>query len=214
MKYIPQINFRRTMLIARRDYLGYVRTWGFWISFSAPFIFVILGVFLSSANIEISRTQYIAVIDNTGEYFPGISDYYDDIYKEKSASFRFITSPKMNLDELTPYLVGDITRVIEGEVSVIGGALIVKEKIGSELPNVEYWSTRISKMDAPNFIYRYQRYLKRGYYLEKAGLTVEGLDEVIRSVEPVKLYNPIKTEVEDKSVNSSDTIPYLSLIHI
>jgi len=30
---MPAINMRRTFLIARRDYLGYVKTWGFWISF-------------------------------------------------------------------------------------------------------------------------------------------------------------------------------------
>jgi len=35
---MPAINMRRTFLIARRDYLGYVKTWGFWISFFLPFV--------------------------------------------------------------------------------------------------------------------------------------------------------------------------------
>ena len=40
---LPKINLRRTYLIARRDYLGYVKTWGFWISFFMPFIFGRIG---------------------------------------------------------------------------------------------------------------------------------------------------------------------------
>ena len=41
---MPAINLRRTYLIARRDYLGYVKTWGFWISFFLPFI--IFGIII------------------------------------------------------------------------------------------------------------------------------------------------------------------------
>ena len=35
---LPAINLRRTYLIARRDYLGYVKTWGFWLSFHALYL--------------------------------------------------------------------------------------------------------------------------------------------------------------------------------
>ena len=43
---LPAINIRRTYLIARRDYLGYVKTWGFWLSFFMPFVFGFLGLSL------------------------------------------------------------------------------------------------------------------------------------------------------------------------
>jgi len=38
MAFLPSVNLRRTFLIARRDYLGYVKTVGFWVSFLLPFL--------------------------------------------------------------------------------------------------------------------------------------------------------------------------------
>jgi len=65
MKF-PAINMRRTYLVARRDYLGYVKTWGFWISFFMPFIFGILGFFASSWDFKVSPIRYETVLDETG----------------------------------------------------------------------------------------------------------------------------------------------------
>ncbi len=74
---IPKINLRRTYLIARRDYLGYVKTWGFWISFFMPFIFGALGLLFSLADIDISPVRYEAIIDETGQHKAGIVQYYE-----------------------------------------------------------------------------------------------------------------------------------------
>jgi len=47
------LNMRRALLIARRDYLGYIKTWGFWVSFFLPFIFGILTFFASFLDINL-----------------------------------------------------------------------------------------------------------------------------------------------------------------
>jgi len=80
---LPAINFRRTYLIARRDYLGYVKTWGFWISFFMPFIFGALGFFFAAADINISPTRYETVIDETGQHGQAIIALYNDEIRDE-----------------------------------------------------------------------------------------------------------------------------------
>ena len=60
------INIRRTLLIARRDYLGYIKTWGFWISFIMPFVFGFLGFLYSTTDFNIQPVRYEAILDDTG----------------------------------------------------------------------------------------------------------------------------------------------------
>ena len=80
---LPAINLRRTYLIARRDYLGYVKTWGFWISFFMPFIFGALGFFFAAADIDISPTRYETVIDETGQHGQAIIALYNDEIRDE-----------------------------------------------------------------------------------------------------------------------------------
>ena len=86
MRFLPKINLRRTFLIARRDYLGYVKTWGFWISFLLPFLFAGFGFFMATADIELTPTQYVAVLDETGEHAAGLNDIYDEMLEEAAQS--------------------------------------------------------------------------------------------------------------------------------
>jgi len=84
MSYIPKVNLRRTFLIARRDYLGYVKTWGFWISFLLPFIFGGFGVLMATADIDINPTQYVAVIDNTGDHEDRLNALYAEMLEDRA----------------------------------------------------------------------------------------------------------------------------------
>ena len=65
---LPAINIRRTYLIARRDYLGYVKTWGFWLSFFMPFVFGFLGILASTLDFNHSPTRYETIWDETGQH--------------------------------------------------------------------------------------------------------------------------------------------------
>ena len=79
MSFLPKINLRRTFLIARRDYLGYVKTWGFWISFLLPFVFGGFGFFAATADIDLTPTQYVTVIDETGMHGQRFHNLYDEM---------------------------------------------------------------------------------------------------------------------------------------
>ena len=69
---MPAINLRRTYLIARRDYLGYVKTWGFWISFVLPFIIGAIVIAVSLSGFSVSPVRYEAILDETGLHAPAI----------------------------------------------------------------------------------------------------------------------------------------------
>ena len=76
MSLVPRVNLRRTFLIARRDYLGYVKTWGFWISFLLPFLFGGFGFFMAQADLDFSPPQYATVLDMTGEHEARLMDLH------------------------------------------------------------------------------------------------------------------------------------------
>jgi ABC-2 type transport system permease protein len=68
---IPKLSLRRALLIARRDFLGYIKTWGFWISFFLPVIFGFIGFAFATSDISIAPKRYVTVIDTTGQQTEG-----------------------------------------------------------------------------------------------------------------------------------------------
>lgn len=86
MSGLPKINMRRTFLIARRDYLGYVKTWGFWISFLVPFIFGAFGFLMATADFDLSPTQQVTVLDETGQHKDGLLAIYDEMLEDRAKS--------------------------------------------------------------------------------------------------------------------------------
>ncbi len=69
---LPAINLRRALLIAQRDYVGYVKTVGFWVSFFLPFIMGAILLFVASRGINVSPVRYEAILDETGQHRAGI----------------------------------------------------------------------------------------------------------------------------------------------
>lgn len=78
---------RRVWLVARRDYVGYIKTWGFWISFILPFVFAGLGYFMASSDFDVEPVRYEAILDDTGTYradIEAISQANFDAMRRKS----------------------------------------------------------------------------------------------------------------------------------
>ena len=67
---------RAILLIARREYLSYVATWGFWLSLLAVPIFATIGATIPALVENSQPTRYFAVIDETGQ---GL----DDLIRER-----------------------------------------------------------------------------------------------------------------------------------
>ena len=57
---------RNIYLIFRRDFLGYVKAWGFWLSLAAVPLFLIIGVGFGMFAASSSPVRYYAVIEPSG----------------------------------------------------------------------------------------------------------------------------------------------------
>lgn len=86
ISFLPKINLRRTFLIARRDYLGYVKTIGFWVSFFLPFIGGAIGYGFTRLDVEFSPPRYEAILDETGQYADGIIALHEAKNKNRVAT--------------------------------------------------------------------------------------------------------------------------------
>jgi len=69
---IPAMSPRRTLLIARRDFLGYVKTWGFWLTALGPFFGIVFGVLMPFLMAKSEPVLYAAILDETGAHAPAI----------------------------------------------------------------------------------------------------------------------------------------------
>lgn len=78
-----RLNMRRALLIARRDYLGYIKTWGFWISFFLPFIFGILAVVATQLDLDFEPPRYEAILDETGVHSRALIARYEERFNER-----------------------------------------------------------------------------------------------------------------------------------
>ena len=83
-KNIGGLNMRRALLIARRDYLGYIKTWGFWITFFLPLIGGILGFLLVQLDLDFETTRYETILDDTGRHKAAITAQYEQDYTARA----------------------------------------------------------------------------------------------------------------------------------
>lgn len=66
------ISPRRTYIIARRDFLGYIKTWGFWLTALGPFLGIIFGILFPLVMSQSEPTRYATILDETGLHANGI----------------------------------------------------------------------------------------------------------------------------------------------
>ena len=69
--------FSRIWLIAMRDFMGYVKTWGFWLSFMFPILGGAIGYLFASSDIDLSPPRYETLLDETGVHGSAILDFYE-----------------------------------------------------------------------------------------------------------------------------------------
>lgn len=68
------ISFRRTFIIARRDFLGYIKTWGFWLTALGPFLGIIFGIMFPLIMSQSEPTRYATILDETGLHANAIEE--------------------------------------------------------------------------------------------------------------------------------------------
>ena len=128
MSVLPAVNLRRTFLIARRDYLGYIKTWGFWISFLMPFIGMGFGIGFATLDVELSPPRYETILDETGQASDGILALHEDRQRRKVD--RFIES--LGSLTMTEAQESSIRETLERE-----GAAAAKAQIERDVPSLQ-----------------------------------------------------------------------------
>jgi len=126
---MPAINLRRTYLIARRDYLGYVKTWGFWISFFLPFVIGAIIIAVNLAGFSVSPVRYEAILDETGAHATAI------VQKESDKQDELIATLLNSMGEtlLNDDQAEELAKTIETEGTKVPGATERMKSLDSKL---------------------------------------------------------------------------------
>ncbi len=226
---LPKVDFRRTYLIARRDFLGYVKTWGFWLSFLMPFLFGGLGFLASSMNLNVEPVRYETILDETGKYGEGIIAMENAKWEKARALIEdnlppsmaeegmdrvqskviFVDPPSDNMEEIKLYVKGDKTLTIDGETAQLNGALHIHS--GSAGPIVDYWSTNVNSNYVKRLASDFFKKRATEAYLSGGGLSSKGLSEARSGAAEVNPFDPSKVSEGgegDQAITETDKIPF------
>ena len=98
-------NLRRTFLIAKRDFVGYIKTWGFWLSFLFPFIGGAIGIFAATLDINLTTSRYEAILDESGLHAANIEQRFlerqNDLYRQAYEKLDLVLSDDQSAKLLT-----------------------------------------------------------------------------------------------------------------
>lgn len=158
---------RNIYLIFRRDYLGYVKAWGFWLSLAAVPIFLVIGASFGYFAATASPVRYYAVVEPSDVYAGAIEGEFqrraEETVKEARAlaeqmnipldeaqhqiedatggrKYFAVPAPAQTLEELRPWLTGERTvSGPAGEKPLF--AVFILSDDGRQL---EYWSNDVN----------------------------------------------------------------------
>ncbi len=201
---LPKINIRRTYLIARRDFLGYIKTWGFWLSFLMPFViftFVLLG---SRMDINVEPMRYEAILDETGLHAENIKEYdkknrflpgTPNLENPANERTRYVDPPADNITELQLYLTGAKTFMVNDEPQSLSALLHIYEKDGKI--SADYWSANVTNERLKSVANRYFKVAAASGYISGANSELQGaydkIDDLNKSLNPEEELTPRRT---------------------
>lgn len=218
-------------LIFRRDYFGYISAWGFWLGLLALPLLASLGIVFMSLASSTMPTRYYAVIEQGSVYADAIDAEFeraqndaaeaakamtqqmnlpdrttdamhaqmDDAMGERK--FINVTPPAETIDDLRPYLLGEI--LVDGPLGPRPlFAVIVVEPDGSELA---YWSEDVNVATLRSVTERAVSRLTRRNALKDVGLNEDFLTEVDAAT-PRVLERRIRSAEEQVSAGSAVTL--------
>lgn len=222
---------RNIYLIFRRDFLGYVKAWGFWLSLAAVPIFLLVGVAFGSLAAASSPVRYYTVVEPSETLANAITAEFQrsedramedavamaeqlnvevDPSQVAAASgprkFVGVDAPARTLEELRPYLLGE--KQVEGpEGSKPLFAAFVLSPDGSAL---QYWSADVNVQTLKFAAENAMRDLGRREALTGAGLSADFLKTVDEAAIPVlalRLHEGSDSETGASEVTVADQAP-------
>lgn len=224
---------RNILLIFRRDYLGYVKAWGFWLSLAAVPLFMIVGASLAMFAAESSPVRYYTVVETGTAYAEAIEGEFqrrerteqervsklaDQLDLPAGAAgeegtgdvsgrkFIYVPPPADSIDGLRPYLLGQQT--VSGPLGdkPLFAALVLTGD-GSEL---EYWSDDVNVDQLRYIAQDAMRRLARQDALEKAGLDagfIETVDDAAFAVPARRIRSVEEQDATGAEVTMADRAP-------
>lgn len=195
---------RNIFLIFRRDYLGYVKAWGFWLSLAAVPLFMLIGGTFAVFAAQSSPVRYYTVIEPGTVYaeaieaefrdresssaeraselaermnLTGLSEEQMRAATERAVSerkFLAVAAPATTIDGLRPYLLGE--QMVDGPLGPkpLFAAFVLTED-GGEL---EYWSEDVNVQQLRQTARAAMRDLARRNALQDAGLSEDFIKQV------------------------------------
>ncbi len=227
---------RNIFLIFRRDYLGYVKAWGFWLSLAAVPLFMAIGAAFSIFAAQSSPVRYFAVVEPTTIYaeaieaefraretssaeraseiaermnLSGMSDAEIRSATEQALAdrkFIAVPAPANTVDGLRPYLLGEQT--VDGPLGPkpLFAAFILTED-GSEL---EYWSDDVNVDQLRTIGRSAMRDLARRTALQEAGLSedfIKQVDDAAFDVPARRIRTVEQQDIAGTEVTMADRAP-------
>ncbi len=218
---------RNTYLVFRRDYLGYVSAWGFWVGLAAlPVIMaaaIAIGYFAASS----APVRYFAVIETGNTYAAQIEQEFADAEarqrelaresaaalgqdlpdeatgasSELGAKFIRVDPPARTVDELRPWLLGE--REIDGPdgPKPLFAAILVPD--GED--RIEYWSQDVTVQELRSRVETAARTIARNRTFAEANIDPAILERADDSALPV-LEQRIRTSEEQATAGNEVTL--------
>lgn len=226
---------RNIYLIARREFLSYVATWGFWLSLLSVPLFMALGFGMPILIENSQPTRYYVLVDETGgrleeAVFEQIDRSREDQAEQVREAAREILgdNPQLgaaidnsmqldndgyirveagttDLNELRPYLTGDAELETADGPQPLFAAIFLSEPVPGRV-EMAYWSTNLTDRDLRRDIRDALR-----DYMHLRHLVENGVDptliEAAEDLQPVvRELNPERTD-EAAEVTESERLP-------
>lgn len=222
---------RNIYLIFRRDYLGYVKAWGFWLSLAAVPALMLIGSMFALFAAQSSPVRYYTVIEPARIYADAIDAQFatDEIAEKaqeiadqmqlpgdvagngaiqalRERKFVEVPAPARDIDGLRPYLLGE--RAVSGPAGdkPLFAAFILSE----DGKTLEYWSDDVN-INTLRFEARdAMRRLARTHALEEAGLSadfIEAADDAAVQVPERRIRTAAEQEQAGNEVTLADRAP-------
>jgi ABC-2 type transport system permease protein len=227
---------RNIYLIFRRDYLSYVRAWGFWLGLASLPLFMLIGAGMAAAVSNASPQRYFAVVETDGHVSKaiaakfardaeaiaeladetlaaagvpgGVSGSGQEAARAPVPSSRFteVPAPAPDIEALRPYLLGE--KLVSGPEGEKPLFAVFITKPGTR--DVEYWSADVTIGDLRMTAETALRNAGRIEALSAAGLPRDFLDKTDDAA-PAVLERRVRelsaAGVESSEVSLADRMP-------
>jgi len=226
---------RNIYLIARREFLSYVATWGFWLSLLSVPLFMALGFGMPILIENSQPTRYYVLVDETGGRLeeavfeqigqsradeaervrqaasemlgdnPQIQAALDQSVQLEDDGYIRVDAGTTDLNALRPYLTGDAELETADGPQPLFAAIFLSEPVPGRV-EMAYWSTNLTDRDLRRDIRDALR-----DYMQLRHLVENGVDptliEAAEDLEPVvRELNPERTD-EAAEVTESERLP-------